>query len=1223
MKKKFTQAIQSSSSFIRRLMRPAIIIFILADTFTVYGQAPIKEWDKTFGSSDDDNFSCVRQTADGGYIVGGYTTAGISGDKTQASRGSYDYWIVKIDASGNKQWDKTFGGSAADNLNTLQQTADGGYILGGYSASNISGDKTEWGWGESDYWIVKIDADGNKQWDKTFGGYTHDWLFSLQQTADSGYILGGLSGSGIGGDKTQPSQGDFDYWVVKIDAGGNKQWDKTFGSGGYDQLSFLQQTTDGGYILGGTSASGISGDKTQASQGGNDYWIVKIDGNGNKQWDKTFGGSDDDNLLSLQQTADGGYIAGGLCWSGAGGDKTQASKGYLDYWIVKIDGSGNKQWDKDFGTSDVDRLRSMQQTTDGGYILGGFSSSGINGDKTEASKGQSDYWIVKIDGSGNKQWDKDFGGKFLDEFNFLRQTADGGFILGGRSTSGISGDKTQNNQGYYDYWVVKLCQNPITYYRDADGDEFGDANTAIQACSPPPGYVANNTDCNDNDAGVYAPITYYRDADGDGFGDPDKPKTVCSSKPPAGYVALSSPKILYGTASSGGSDNIGVICKLNTATNIVTPVFSFSAASSNGYSPQGGLVQATDGKLYGMAAGDGGSYGWGVIFSYDPAKGIYKKLKDFNNANGGYPAGNLIQASDGKLYGMTSLGGSSGVGVIFSYNPATAAYNKLKDFNHTNGAYPFGGLIQASNGKLYGLTSGGGSSGNGVMFSFDPATSTYTKLKDFDNYTIGSAPYGSLVQASDGKLYGMTSGGYYAGVIFSYNPATADFTKLIDFDYTNGSTPYGNLIQASDGKLYGMTYSGGGDDNGVIFSFDPSTSTYAKLKDFNETSGKHPFGSLMQAPDGKLYGMTAEGGSNGGGVSFSYDPAASTFTKLADFTGANGGYPVYTYFTGVASNADCNDSDASLHAPVTYYHDADGDGFGNPVDKISACASTPPTGYVTDSTDCNDRNASVHSGKLSPKPSISGDSAFCPGATAQLISSAATTYLWNTGATTKTIKTTAAGSYTVTTTKGAKCQNTSKPFVVTTLPCAKPAALTVSNITATGATLKWGSPNCAGKYRLQVKIKNAADWTTYDSVQQNSKVLTGLKPNKTYMWQVQAICGGSPAAVSDFSKGKNFKTKAAAALVAAAQAATLPAGFSVTPNPASSIVHIAFTGYSGKVTIHITDINGKQLAERKVYKANAPAQQEIDISNIANGVYLVTVTDEQGNRQTEKLVIAK
>jgi hypothetical protein len=439
-------------------MKPITILFIIAlafSSFIAIAQAPLKEWDLRFGGLNHDGFRSLQQTTDGGYIIGGYSNSIISGDKTQASQGYYDYWILKTDGNGIKQWDARFGGSKDEYLGAVQQTPDGGYILGGYSFSKISGDKTQASQGGADYWIVKTDGNGVKQWDARFGGTKDDIFHSLQQTADGGYILGGYSDSGISGDKTQASQGGFDYWIVKTDGNGVKQWDARFGGDHHDYFSSIQQTSDGGYMMGGYSDSGISGDKTQANQGGTDYWIVKTDGNGVTQWDARFGGSDDDVCSSLQQTVDGGYMLGGTSSSGISGDKTQPSQGDEDYWIIKTDSNGAKQWDARFGGSDYDVCRFLHQTDDGGYILGGFSSSGSSGDKTQPSQGVDDYWIVKTDGNGAKQWDARFGGSDYDIIRMLQQTTDGGYVLGGTSSSGSNGDKTQASQGDWDYWIVK------------------------------------------------------------------------------------------------------------------------------------------------------------------------------------------------------------------------------------------------------------------------------------------------------------------------------------------------------------------------------------------------------------------------------------------------------------------------------------------------------------------------------------------------------------------------------------------------------------------------------------------------------------------------------------------------------------------------------------------------------------------------------------------------
>src|SRR6478735_769599 len=354
-------------------------------------------------------------------------------------------------------------------------------------------------------------------------------------------------------------------------------------------------------------------------------------------------------------------------------------------------------------------------------------------------------------------------------------------------------------------------------------------------------------------------------------------------------VYILNAQVLYGTTTQGGKNNGGTICKLITATNTLSAAFSFDTV--DGKSPfYTKLLQASDGKLYGMTSG-GGNYS-GVIFSYDPVTLTYKKLYDFDNTNGSSPYGSLIQATDGKLYGMTRYGGI-GYGVIFSYDIATSTYTKLKNFDKANGSYPYGDLVQASDGRLYGMTSGGGSIDAGVIFSYDPAISTYAKLIDFA-YKKGVNPQGSLIQASDGQLYGMTSGGGSSnmGVIFSYDLTTSTYTKRMDFDYTNGAVPFGSFIQASDGKLYGTTAAGGNNTLGVIFSYDAATSNYTKLRDFGANNlGNYVNGALTKDKANKLYGMTTDGGIYGKGTIFSYSVATAVFTKLKDFDDANGAHP--------------------------------------------------------------------------------------------------------------------------------------------------------------------------------------------------------------------------------------------------------------------------------------------------------------------------------------------
>jgi len=427
---------------------------------SAFSQNPlVKIWDNRFGGDEKEWISFLQQTTDSGFIIGGESLSGISGDKTQSLWGNTDYWIVKTDSLGNMLWDKDFGGTDKDGLYSIQQTDDGGFILGGYSYSGISGNKTQATWGLSDYWIIKTDSIGNMLWDKDLGGLSDDFLSTIQKTNDGGFILGGTSASGISGDKTEASQGSWDYWIVKTDSLGNKLWDKDFGGTDEDYLNSIQQTTDGGYILGGLSTSGIGGDKTQGSWGGWDYWIVKTDSLGNKEWDKDFGGGDFDRFVSILQTADGGFILGGISESGIGGDKTQPSWGDYDYWIVKTDSLGNKQWDKDLGGANPeDEFGTIVETMNGGYLISGNSYSQISGNKTESNLGNEQLWVIELDASGNVLWDKTIFTPGHDENGFAIQAMEGCYTMVNSSNGGIAGYKSQDSwSNSYDFWLVKFC----------------------------------------------------------------------------------------------------------------------------------------------------------------------------------------------------------------------------------------------------------------------------------------------------------------------------------------------------------------------------------------------------------------------------------------------------------------------------------------------------------------------------------------------------------------------------------------------------------------------------------------------------------------------------------------------------------------------------------------------------------------------------------------------
>ena len=359
---------------------------------------------------------------------------------------------------------------------------------------------------------------------------------------------------------------------------------------------------------------------------------------------------------------------------------------------------------------------------------------------------------------------------------------------------------------------------------------------------------------------------------------------------PLGSLVQGGGGLLYGMCANGGGDGAGVIFSFNPGNLTYAKLKDFDFSS--GYYPHGSLMKGIDGKLYGMTY-KGGNNNNGVLFSFECSTLTYTKLNDFDGANGAEPLGSLVQAPDGKIYGMTSDGGNANLGVIFSFDPNTSNYTIEKNFDNADGTSPFSNMTLANDGKFYGTTFQGGVNNGGVIFSFDPSADSYIKLKDFGTDIMGQRPSGHLLRAADGKLYGMTplGGAHNLGVVYSYDPIVSTYKKLIDFDSSNGANPFGGFVQDAGGKLYALTNKGGKNDGGVLFSFDPATSTYTKLNDFGPVDGDNPYGSLMQSADGKFYGLTCNAGKFGFGSIFSFDPANSTFKKLYDFNYKNGANP--------------------------------------------------------------------------------------------------------------------------------------------------------------------------------------------------------------------------------------------------------------------------------------------------------------------------------------------
>jgi hypothetical protein len=420
----------------------SLSIILLFVSVNLSAQVQI-QWQKCLGGTVYDRANSIQQTSDGGYVVAGRTES-TDGD-VSGNHGGEDYWIVKLDDSGNLQWQKCLGGTDDDLAQSIQQTSDGGYVVAGQTQStdgDVSGNHP----GSFDYWIIKLDVSGNLQWQKCLGGSSQEMAYSIQQTFDGGYVVAGQTQSTDG--DVSGNHGAYDSWIVKLDGSGNLQWQKCLGGTSGDVTFSIQQTSDAGYIVGGYTWS-TDGDVT-GNHGSQDYWIAKLDSSGNLQWQKCLGGTIGDVNYSIQQTSDGGYILAGQTQS-TDGDVT-SNHGYSDYWIVKLDSSGDFQWQKCLGGPLSDEAYSIQQTLDGGFVVAGKTFS-TDGD-VSGNHGLYDYWIVKLDTSGNFQWQKCLGGPLSDEAYSIQQTSDGGYILAGQTQS-TNGD-VSGNHGSFDYWIVKL-----------------------------------------------------------------------------------------------------------------------------------------------------------------------------------------------------------------------------------------------------------------------------------------------------------------------------------------------------------------------------------------------------------------------------------------------------------------------------------------------------------------------------------------------------------------------------------------------------------------------------------------------------------------------------------------------------------------------------------------------------------------------------------------------
>ncbi len=425
------------------LIKYLILFFGLDGVWSAMAQGPEIEWQKSFGGSAADKAMAAIQTLDGGYLVTG-STESVDGDVTD-NKVKLNCWLIKLKNTGTLDWKKCVGGETAHQANDMVETKDRCIVLAGSTmlkGGNYTGEH-----GNDDYWITKLNVYDNMQWSRVYGGKSDDVAKSIQQTTDGGYIVagwGGLNGNNI----IRRSLGGTDFWLMKLNKQGGIVWQNSLGGSGMDNASGVVEAADRGYIAAGYSSS--NNFNVTNNHGSTDCWLVKVDTGGIKEWRKSIGGSGLDYAYSIRLTKDKGFIIAGATES-TNGD-VQGNHGGSDAWIIKTDSAGKIDWQKCYGGKNNDVAYFVEQTKDGGYIFSGSSNS-VDGDVT-GNHGGTDVWIVKLDNKGNLQWQKSLGGTKNEQSKTVHQTNDGGYIISAFSESS-DGDCAEN-KGNYDFWVIKL-----------------------------------------------------------------------------------------------------------------------------------------------------------------------------------------------------------------------------------------------------------------------------------------------------------------------------------------------------------------------------------------------------------------------------------------------------------------------------------------------------------------------------------------------------------------------------------------------------------------------------------------------------------------------------------------------------------------------------------------------------------------------------------------------
>ena len=440
------------------MMKTLKILFVIPAVFALNNiSAQLITNQKDIGTVADEYIQTSIKLSDNNYLISAYTYGGASGDKTTASYGNCDAWILKVDPYNVVLWQKSFGGSLLDEILSVTETPEGDILLGITSNSGISGNKTVANYGTYDYWVVKLDPNGNVIWQKDYGAIDSDDIYDIVILSDSNYLLTGTSESNIGGDKTENSFGGDDFWIVSIDSSGTILWDKTIGGDAIESgiSTFYNQNNSLIYFV-GSSTSNISGNKTENGFGLNDFWVVSMNLNGQIINQKTFGGTLNDISSKIVCNSFNEVFIVGYSESDISGNKTASNFGDYDFWVIKLSSDLNSIADYSYGGTNTDGASGILINSNDELLICGTSSSGISGVKNEITRGSFDCWIISVDQmNGNINWQKTIGGNLSDGASTIFEMINSYKIVG-NSGSGVSADKTVGTKGLTDFWLFDL-----------------------------------------------------------------------------------------------------------------------------------------------------------------------------------------------------------------------------------------------------------------------------------------------------------------------------------------------------------------------------------------------------------------------------------------------------------------------------------------------------------------------------------------------------------------------------------------------------------------------------------------------------------------------------------------------------------------------------------------------------------------------------------------------